>query len=241
MSQTLYRVEGRDVVLPLQVREASSVAAMFLVPTRAVRALVTHPNLQVPELWPGRTLLSLGLIDYLDNDLGDYNEISVAFFVRYGQKRPGRFGSLPLGLARGDVQPYIHRLPVNQPFSCAAGVQIWGFPKTVDDLEFHDVPGRRRAIWRSEGRLVLECEARMGGRGSFRDRHMLSYSVRDGVLYRTPFTSHAEEVGVRPGGMKLTLGDHPIADELRGLGLPRRALATTSMRMSAEFGPADKL
>ena len=242
MSATVYRIQGQDVTLPVRVREACSIASMYWVRTAAVRRLVDHPNLQIPEIVPGRTLCTIGLIDYIDNDLGDYNEISIGFFVRYGQERPSGFGSLPLGLMRGEAEPYIHRLPVNQSFTCEAGREIWGFPKTVDEIEFTDLPGRRDCTWRKDGRLVMRCSARVGGRGSYRDREMNTYAVRDGVLYRTPFTSHGEQVGARLGGASLELGDHPIADELRGLGLARRPLFSTSIgRMSAEFGAPEKL
>ncbi len=242
MSQTVYRIQGREVRLPVCVREANSIASMYGVPTAAARRLVAHPDLQIPEIWPGRTLCVIGLIDYIDNDLGDYNEISVGFFVQPGQRRPSRWGSLPVGLLRGTAHAYIHRLPVNQSFTCEAGQTIWGFPKTVDDIEFSDRPGFRTCTWKKDGRLVLTCEARTGGRGSYRDRQMLSYALRDGVLYRTPFTSHGTEVGARPGGARLTLGDHPIADELRSLGLPRRPLFSSSIgKMSAEFGAPEKL
>ncbi|MGH2758054.1 MAG: hypothetical protein ACRDKJ_00655 [Actinomycetota bacterium] len=46
----------------------------------------------------------------------------------------------------------------------------------------------------------------------------------------------------RLGGAKLELGPHPIADELRTLGLPKRALMTSTLRrMQAEFGAAVEL
>jgi hypothetical protein len=38
----------------------------------------------------------------------------------------------------------------------------------------------------------------------------------------------------------VTLGDHPIADELRALGLPRRALMSGTLRdVRMEFGAAE--
>ena len=47
----------------------------------------------------------------------------------------------------------------------------------------------------------------------------------------------AEGVAGRPGGATLVLGDHPMADELRSLGLPKRALFSSSAaRMPATFG-----
>ena len=47
---------------------------------------------------------------------------------------------------------------------------------------------------------------------------------------------------MRLGGAELSLGSGPIADQLRSLGLPRRALMTTWMeRMRARFDPPEKL
>ena len=38
------------------------------------------------------------------------------------------------------------------------------------------------------------------------------------------------DVRMRPGGAKVVLGDHPVAEELRGLGLDRaRALSTSTV------------
>ena len=43
-------------------------------------------------------------------------------------------------------------------------------------------------------------------------------------------------MGARLGGATLQLGTHPIADELRALGLPKRPLASTTIaHMSATF------
>jgi hypothetical protein len=238
-----YRIQGRTVTLPVRVGRASVASAMFLVRTEAVRRLVTHPNLHVPEVVPGRTLATLAAIEYVENDLGNYDEIAVVFFAEHGTRRPGRWLSLPLGLLRGTAQAYIHRLPVNQGFTCEAGQSIWGFPKTVDEIAIDDsAAARRTCTWRVDGRLVWRLELPRGGRGRYADRTLHALSCRDGVLYRTPFVSHGSEVGGRPGGARLELGDHPIADELRSLGLPRRALVSSWVgHLSAEFGAAQKL
>ena len=63
---------------------------------------------------------------------------------------------------------------------------------------------------------------------SFADLPQDAYAWRDGMLFKTPSTMSADGVGFRLGGATLELGSHPLADELRGLGLPRRALSTTS-------------
>ena len=77
---------------------------------------------------------------------------------------------------------------------------------------------------------------RVGGRRSFGEREQISYALKDGVLYRTPSTMSGEGVGFRFSGARLELGDHPIADELRSLGLPKKPLfSTTIARMSGSF------
>ena len=65
--------------------------------------------------------MALALIDYLDNDLGDYDEIALSFVV---ENPPGHAAPA----AAVAVATYIHRLPVSQPFTCEAGRGIWGFP-----------------------------------------------------------------------------------------------------------------
>src|SRR5437870_4061703 len=80
--------EGRAVTLPVAVRDAASAAATYLVRTAAARRLLPDPALDVVELLPGRALFSIAAIEYRDNDLGDYHEVSLAFFVRERRARP---------------------------------------------------------------------------------------------------------------------------------------------------------
>ena len=77
-----YVIEGRTVTMPVVVRDATSAAATYLVDAAAARRLLPGPELDVVELLPGRALFSIACIQYRDNDLGDYNEVSLAFFVR---------------------------------------------------------------------------------------------------------------------------------------------------------------
>ncbi len=231
-------VQGRSVSWPVVVRDAAAANATFVVDGHAVRRLIPEA-LEPLEPWPGRALLSLGVIDYRDNDLGDYDEISVAFFVRERGRRRGLpvLGALR-DLARGDVATWIHRLPVNQSFTCEAGRRLWGFPKTVDDIRIEHRGDRVHCQWRCEGRDVLQVAMPRGGRRPLPDRRMQTWTRLGGVLHTTDFTSGAEEASFRPGGVTLSLGTHPIADELRALGLPRRALFSVWMgHMHGRFEP----
>ncbi len=241
-SQT-YTIQGRTVKMPCVVRDASSGSATYLVDAAAARRLLPGPELDVVELWPGRALASLACIDYKDNDLGDYNEISVAFFVRErGAARGLPVVSPLIDFARARLATYIHRLPVNQAFTCEAGRTIWGFPKVVHDIEFTYADGRAACVWQADGKRVFTFSVPRGGRQRMPDANLVTYTWIHGALHRTAFVSGAEGLGFRLGGATLELGDHPIAAELRALGLPRRALATSWMeKMHGRFEAPEKL
>jgi hypothetical protein len=238
-----YTIQGRAVRLPVRVRDASSGTATYLVPSAAARRLLPGDVLDVVEILPGRALLSVGAIDYRDNDLGDYDEIAITFFVRERSARPRVPYLGPLAdLARQRIATWIHRLPVNQGFTREAGCRIWGFPKTLDEIEIERPPGRFLCTWVKDGRHVFTFSVPRAGTRSLPETALTTYTFIEGVAHRTRFTSAAEGAGVHLGGAELRLGDHPIADELRSLGLPRRALMTTWMEhMRATFEAPEKL
>ncbi len=225
-----YAFQGREVTMPVVVRDASSAAATYLVDAAAARTLLPGPDLDVVEVLPGRALFSIACIDYIDNDLGDYNEVSLAFFVR----RRGDAPRLPyLGTVvdyfRNRLATYIRHLPVTQSFTRDAGEGIWGFPKTVQTIDFVDTDARRTCTLVMDGRHVLTFSSFRGGRFSLPDMPMTTYSYIGGALHETVFTMGARDVGFGLGGATLELGDHPIADELRALGLPHAAVMTVWM------------
>src|SRR5881396_1946972 len=178
--------EGREVTMPVVVRDAASAAATYLVPSAAARRLLPGPELDVVELLPGRALLVIACIDYRDNDLGDYNEVSLALFVR----RRGAPAGVPwlgtaLALARNQIATYIWKLPVDQSFTCDVGRGVWGFPKSVEQIDFTDGAGRRSCRLVMDGRHVLTLSVPRVGTRRLPDAPMITYSYIDGVLHRT--------------------------------------------------------
>jgi len=237
-----YAFLGRTVTLPVEVRDASAATAAFAVDAAAARRWLPDDTLDVAEIWPGRALLTLGAIDYRDNDLGDYDEISILLFVR--ERAAGRRSPWAgmADLARGRLGTYIHRLPVNQRFTCEAGCGIWGFPKTVDEIALETRGNRLVCDWAVDGRPVLRFEAPCTGKRTLPTQELVTYTRLDGRWHRTRFSQGGSRSGVRLGGARLTLHDHPLADELRALGLPRRALFSTWMgHMQGRFGAPEPL
>lgn len=223
-------VLGQRVALPVEVRVARSAAATFLVRHAAAAALLDGTGLAPARLPGGRALCILAMVDYADNDLGQYGEVAMC-----------------IGVAKHDGVPpgaYIHQLPVDGEFTRAAGREIWGFPKWMADIDLDIGPRGARGRLSEGDELVLELE--IGRRWlplPSKPAEMSAYANLDGTTRRTPFTSRATEVRGGPLGAKLTVGTrHPMALELRSLGLPKRAVMSTIIgNMAATFGAATEL
>ena len=208
---------GRTVTIPVEVRRARSWFASFAVPADRVRAIVGPSGLEPARLPGGRAMLSLAFVRYEDGDLDPYREIAVAFLV-----------ADPAG-GRGKGA-YIHRLPVDQDFTCAAGRDIWGFPKFVTPIEINEELRADRATLTVDGHRALTITQRRGLPAPMRSTAVDAFSFRDGVLRRTRWELRGSGSRMRPGGVRVDLGTGEIADELRTLGLPKRALMSGCIR-----------
>ena len=231
----VYEIQGQQVSLPVEVRDASSGNAMYLVDAAAAQALIPGDAFQVVESAPGQTQLLLGIIDYRDNDLGDYNEVAIIFFVH------------PRGGSPEQAGTYIYKLPVNQSFTQEAGCTIWGFPKTVDQIDYSYDDAKATCRLEMDGQhvftLSLPRHSAADGATPSEDTAGPTYTYISGVPHKTTFTTGGDTI-VSPGdeGVELSLGDHPIAQELRGLGLPKPALMSTwNEHMHGTFEVPEKL
>jgi hypothetical protein len=239
-------VLGRTVGLPVEVRRAAQWGVQYLVPAAAAQRIVDPSGLQVTGPVPGRALVALAVCRYDDTDLDPYHEVAVSFVVRPHDAPPlTSAAQRTREFFAGTLGAYIHRLPVDQEFTCAAGRDIWGFPKwvTTIDIDEPSAPGPGTGtIVRlvDDGVHVLTLTVASGGRLRLPSQAPPSYSFADGVLRRTLWTTSSEGTAGRIGGASLVLGHHPMADELRSLGLPKRAVFSSSAsRMRASFGAAE--
>jgi len=225
---TSYDIAGRTITLPVRVRDASAATVLFEVDAAAAAGLVPGDAFEIVETGPGRAHLAIVLVDYRDNDLGAYHEVGLTFFVR---PRAG-----------GEDGTFITRLPVDQPFTCEAGRTIWGFPKTVEQIDVESTATGSAWTLRMDGQPVLTLRVPRGGTDETPPAPMTAYSLIDGVPHATTFTQGGQGSQLVFGGegVEVTLGTHPISRELARLGLPAApvVLSTWLERMQATFGEA---
>jgi hypothetical protein len=236
---TAFEIQGEMVALPVHVRDADSWAAQFVVPAGAAQDVVDPTGLEVAQPFPGRTIVNIAFVRYKDTDLYAYNELAVAFLVRAHDSKRASTAQKNREFWSGGVGVYIHQLPVTQGFTLEAGQRIWGYPKFLADIEITEDGKRVSCSLAHEGTYVLTLDVHGGGPIPLPMRDLPTYSLRDGILRRTEW-KYETKTKARFGGATLELGSHPIADELRSLGLPKRAMMTSTMRnMKATFGAAE--
>jgi hypothetical protein len=237
MTASQHTIAGRVLTMPVEIRKATQHMAMFSVDADAAQRLIDYSGLQVCRYLPGRTIVVLMLMHYIDGDLGQYHEFGTSVMVN----PPGSKAGGPRALQSAGA--FIHHLPVDQPFTLEAGTKIWGYPKVMADFTVRE--GRQFGFDVSvDGQLVAGMEFRRGLPFSLTPRMQAqrTYSHRDGVTRETAFEHTLDGVRTRFGGVRIRLGDHPYAKELASLGLPKRALMSGSAdNVQMTFGDAREI
>lgn len=239
-----FEIEGKSLGFPSLYPDGSSAVGLFMVPSRPAQELIREGGFEVAELLPGRAALSIACVTYRDSDCGVYNEIALSFFVKpkHGRPSPIPYLGTWLDIARNDSATFVWKLPVTTRLANDAGVLMWGFPKTIEEIDFEQADGRARFDLRMDGRQVLSYSVAASGNRQQPRSASAVYTIYEGAPHVTLLENECRDVGVRAGGGRLELGDHPIADELRGLGLPRRPVLSTWMgRTNFRVGAPQKL
>lgn len=218
-------VQGREITFPMEVAELRAATLLWSVPAEAATALLPGDAFEVVEVAPGTAQLVLAAVDYVQNPWGDYDELNLGFLAR------------PAGAPADVIGSFVYRMPVNQDFTCEAGNRVMGFPKTVEDLTvtYTDTTASFRLAMGGHHVLTLTLP-RAEPTGPAERVEAVSYSYLDGVPYGTDLSMDMGTGFVDAADVHLELGDSPVADELRSLGLRCPPdLATWGEGLSATF------
>lgn len=234
-----YTIDGKTLTMPIAVRGARNWVATYTVASAAAQTLIAPTGLEAAEVRPGKALVSVGVVEYEDTDLGSYHEFMVAVIVRRHDAGPATARQRSAEVPKARVGVYIHHLPVDDQFSMDAGRGIWGYPKTLAEFSRRDDGATTEWSLRQDGAHVVTMRFKRGWFPMPRQSAPPTYTLMDGVLRLTPWQSSPRGTRGRPRGVEMALGTGAIAEDLRSLGLPKKALLSLHVpEMRATFGSA---
>ena len=223
-----WNVERNGITSPLPFRyfDTLSFAAVYTAATAKVRRLFPHPDLIPIELRPGRCLAVFNVSQHGKTDHEPYNVFNIAFLVSY-RRRPVPLVTAAAILRSGVVPSYTWQLPETSEFAVAAGVELYGFPKFMADIQISKDAERVVGSVSVAGVELL----RLGGpvlpnQGARQFRYVM-YSVQGDSLISANWLCNALEyaASLSKARVDLTIGQgHPICETLRGIELARHPM-----------------
>jgi hypothetical protein len=233
---------GKHIRLPVRFFDWSSMMAHFPAPAGKLRRLLPGDRLKPALLAPGTGILTLVAMEYKRiSDVAPYNELGIMVPVQY--EPPVNVPGLPLLFPHRFPRfgLYVHHLPVTTQEAYDYGVELWGYPKFVAEITFEEDDAARHCRLQAGGQDILAMEVAKRPT-KLQSLDFYSYTVHDGQLLHTRIQTQGQSSIARfQGGASLTLGDHPIADELRSLEVrPRPVEVMYSYGIQSMLHPAGR-
>ncbi len=210
-------ITGGSCAVPVIYREVFAVAGIFLAPTLKLRDLLPTSKLVPAEVMPGKGLLAVVAFDYRDTSIGPYREVGIAVPARY---RP-RFNPMlvpPLRMAASlSYEAFVWQLPVTTETALHAGIDIWGYPKFLAEIEFEEGEEEVTCTLKEKGSLILTLEVKKSLPRMKTYFDLNTYSVKDRELLFTSIRGISSSLGrsFLPGTARITLGEHEISRRIR--------------------------
>ena len=221
IQQEEIELHGQKVKMPVFYYDNTSFTAMFTASTDKVRPFLPHPDMRPIELFPGRCLMAFMAFEYRKSDLGPYNEFCIGVGITF------RKSQLPLAtmtsqFLRRSLSAYIWHLPVTTELARVGGVDLYGYPKFIAEIDFSREPGRIRCDLSAQGKKILSLSGKTPATGAGKRLEYTTYSLKDGNPLRTRILVNPLEFAqsVSRDAARLEIGSgHQICEELQSIGL----------------------
>jgi hypothetical protein len=217
-------LHGQKGKLPVFYYDNTSLAALFTASTAKMRSLLPHPDMRPVELLPGRCLMAFMAFEYRESDLGPYNEFSIAVAITF-RKTPIPLVTGTAQLLRRSLSAYVRHLPVTTEIARVGGVDFYGYPKFIADIDFFREEGSVRCVLGEKGTEILSLTGKTPATHAGKRLEYITYSMKDGVPLRTRILVNPLEFSqiMSRDAARLEIGSgHPICDELKSIELSEK-------------------
>ena len=238
-----YEVDGAVGYLPMRYHDSDSFFALYTADLRSVTNALPSDAITPLRWLDGRALLMVAAyrwqritwsgLDGSSGQLAPYGEVGVAALTSVGPAPR----ALPLLLDQATST--ILQLPVTTREARDGGRSIYGMPKFLADMDFAESPGTRSVRVSDQGEDILTLTVRLSGRFRSRTDSTVGHVSVNGELREivSPSCGYSQ-LRFGAGGADLELGTHPVAQQIRELGIaPRPVAVMNTLRLSMVLPP----
>jgi hypothetical protein len=222
-------IDGKELGYPTLFDDGSSAIAMYIVPSDVANELIANSGFTVAEVAPNKTILNLAAVHYTDTECGSYEEIGAAFFVnKFNDKPTIPYLSTWLNIMRGQQPSFTWFLPVTAAAAFECGIQMWGYPKTVEDIRHQQTAQKTITTLHKNGEEVLRFSVNNQGNRSMKPLTTPVYSIFEDKPHVGYLTQQLSKVAYGRDA-QLVLSNHAMVEPLKRLGLPKKPLVSGHM------------
>ena len=225
--RTVIPTSEGNVAMPILYYDDSVTMALFRLDHERAQAMVADQGLQAVRVFGNKALVALAFYQYRQTSIADYNEVGVAIAVvpkgTAAPKHPllSMFGHLD----RAPVGFCIVDLPVTTKAACAAGREIWGYPKFVTPIGYKQT-GRQfegTVTDPQTGKDLVRLSGKLGPGLPAPLLDLVLYSRHNDRLLRTLVNTRGGARACLPGSLRVSVSGsrHPMAQRLKALGLDK--------------------
>lgn len=216
----------RRLKLPVFYYDNTCMTAIYTASTDMIRRHLPVHEMHPVEVTPGRALVAFTAFEYRQSDIDPYNEFSISFPITYKKLSIPGLTVLSM-MARRYFTAYVWQLPVTTELARYGGVEFYGYPKYIADIQFSHDDGSLVCSLSEGGEKILDLKGKKLKTGTEKINRFKTYSVKDGfVLPANVYMNPIEFAkSMSPKAASLAIGDkHPVALKLREMDLSANPL-----------------
>ena len=207
--------------LPVFYYDTTTITAIYTASTTRVKALLPLPQMKPIELSPGKCLVAFTAFEYRETDINPYNEFAIAFLVTF-DKPQIPFLTSALQMYQRRMTAYVWQLPVTTEIARVGGVELYGFPKFIADIEFEKEADRLACHLYENGNKILSLRGKALPVARGKNSRIVTYSNIGDIPLVTNIHINQLEFAESRDKQAATLeigSDHKICEDLHKIGL----------------------
>lgn len=211
----------RQISVPIFYYDMMILAVFMLAPIEKVKAILPSKRMNPYRVTPWHCIVTIHAFEYRDSDIDPYNEVIIGVPFVMDKVSP-----LFTGIFRETPKVpmlYMHHLPVTTEIARAVGVEYASFPKFLADISFESKGEWLTCRVNADGKHLLSLTRRKIRLSPYPRQRMQPITLGQDRLLRLEVIWSECEMGTSKvqSDVRLELGNHRIAQELRDVNLGR--------------------